>query len=86
LLEGASLKNAVIEAGIIRFRPIVLTAAALIVDGFVIIMDPIFEGLAVSLIFGVILSTILTLFVIPLLYFMFHKHHVEQIIENRRDS
>ncbi|RLE19032.1 MAG: AcrB/AcrD/AcrF family protein [Acidobacteria bacterium] len=86
LLEGASLKNAVIEAGIIRFRPIVLTAAALIVDGFVIIMDPIFEGLAVSLIFGVILSTILTLFVIPLLYFMFHKHHVEQIIENRRNS
>ncbi|NOZ12785.1 MAG: efflux RND transporter permease subunit [Acidobacteria bacterium] len=86
LLEGASLKEAVIEAGIIRFRPIVLTAAALIVDGFVIIMDPIFQGLAVSLIFGVILSTILTLFVIPLLYFMFHKHHVEQIIENRRDS
>lgn len=86
LLEGASLKQAVIEAGIIRFRPIVLTAAALIVDGFVIIMDPIFEGLAVSLIFGVILSTILTLFVIPLLYFMFHKNHVAQIIENRRKS
>jgi len=86
LIEGASLKNAVIEAGIIRFRPIVLTAAALIVDGFVIIMDPIFEGLAVSLIFGVILSTILTLFVIPLLYFMFHKSHVEQIIENRRKN
>ncbi len=86
LLEGASIKEAVIEAGIIRFRPIVLTAAALIVDGFVIIMDPIFEGLAVSLIFGVILSTILTLFVIPLLYFMFHKNHVEQIIESRRES
>ncbi len=86
LVEGASMKEAVIEAGIIRFRPIVLTAAALIVDGFVIIMDPIFEGLAVSLIFGVILSTILTLFVIPLLYFMFHKNHAEQIIENRRNS
>ncbi|NOY21887.1 MAG: efflux RND transporter permease subunit [Acidobacteria bacterium] len=86
LVDGASMKEAVIEAGIIRFRPIVLTAAALIVDGFVIIMDPIFEGLAVSLIFGVILSTILTLFVIPLLYFMFHKNHVEQIIENRRNS
>ncbi|MCK5878632.1 MAG: efflux RND transporter permease subunit, partial [Holophagae bacterium] len=86
LVEGASLKEAVVEAGIIRFRPIVLTAAALIVDGFVIIMDPIFEGLAVSLIFGVILSTILTLFVIPLLYFMFHKNHVDQIIENRRKS
>ena len=59
---------------------------SLIVDGFVIIMDPIFEGLAVSLIFGVILSTILTLFVIPLLYFMFHKNHVDQLIENRRKS
>jgi len=86
LAEGASLKEAVIESGIIRFRPIVLTAAALVVDGFVIIMDPIFEGLAVSLIFGVILSTILTLFVIPIMYFMFHKKNVDKIIENRRNS
>ncbi len=83
ITEGASIAEAVVESGAIRFRPIVLTAAALVVDGFVIIMDPIFEGLAVSLIFGVILSTILTLFVIPLLYFMFHKRHAESITKSR---
>lgn len=84
IAEGASVAEAVVESGAIRFRPIVLTAAALVVDGFVIIMDPIFEGLAVSLIFGVILSTILTLFVIPILYFMFHKRHADSIMESRK--
>jgi multidrug efflux pump subunit AcrB len=67
---GASLTDAVIAAGIVRFRPIVLTAAALVVGGLVILLDPIFQGLAVSLIAGVVVATALTLVVIPLLYFM----------------
>ena len=62
-----------IKAGAVRFRPIVLTAAALVVGGFVIVLDPIFQGLAVSLIFGVVVSTALTLVVIPLLYYMYVK-------------
>ena len=66
---GVQLLDAVINAGAIRTRPIVLTAAALMVGAFVIILDPIFQGLAVSLLFGVGASTLLTLIVIPVLYF-----------------
>jgi multidrug efflux pump subunit AcrB len=66
---GVSLSEAVVTAGAIRTRPILLTAAALMVGAFVIILDPIFQGLAVSLLFGVGASTLLTLVVIPLLYY-----------------
>lgn len=66
---GGSLSEAVIKAGAIRTRPILLTAAALMVGAFVIILDPIFQGLAVSLLFGVGASTLLTLVVIPVLYY-----------------
>ncbi|MHC9063288.1 efflux RND transporter permease subunit [Nitrospira sp. CMX1] len=66
---GVPLSEAVVKAGAIRTRPILLTAAALMVGAFVIILDPIFQGLAVSLLFGVGASTLLTLVVIPLLYY-----------------
>ncbi len=66
---GVPLSEAVIKAGTIRTRPILLTAAALMVGAFVIILDPIFQGLAVSMLFGVGASTLLTLIVIPLLYY-----------------
>ncbi|MCA9726522.1 MAG: efflux RND transporter permease subunit [Candidatus Eisenbacteria bacterium] len=71
---GASLEDAVLKAGAVRMRPIVLTAAALVVGGLVIILDPIFQGLAVSLIFGVVVATALTLVVIPLLYYLQLKY------------
>ncbi|MEW6364141.1 MAG: efflux RND transporter permease subunit [Acidobacteriota bacterium] len=70
---GATIEEAVLKAGAVRFRPIVLTAAALVVGGLVIVLDPIFQGLAVSLIFGVVIATALTLVVIPLLYYMYLK-------------
>jgi multidrug efflux pump subunit AcrB len=70
---GTPLEEAVVKAGAVRFRPIVLTAAALIAGGFVMILDPIFQGLAVSLIFGVLVSTALTLVVIPLLYYLYRR-------------
>ena len=73
LQAGETLENAVLKAGAVRFRPIVLTAAALVVGGLVIYLDPIFQGLAVALIAGVIVSTALTLVVIPLLYYMYLK-------------
>jgi multidrug efflux pump subunit AcrB len=66
---GVPILEAVIRAGAIRTRPILLTAAALMVGAFVIILDPIFQGLAVSLLFGVGASTLLTLVVIPVLYY-----------------
>jgi multidrug efflux pump subunit AcrB len=71
--EGRSLAEAVIRAGAIRTRPILLTASTLTVGAFVIVLDPIFQGLAVSLLFGVGASTVLTLIVIPVLYYLVYK-------------
>jgi multidrug efflux pump subunit AcrB len=71
LEAGEPLAAAVTKAAAVRFRPIALTAAALVVGGVVILLDPIFQGLAVALISGVVVSTALTLVVIPLLYYMY---------------
>ncbi|MDG4811940.1 efflux RND transporter permease subunit [Hydrogenovibrio sp. 3SP14C1] len=72
--EGKSLKDSVIEAGKVRFRPILLTALAIMFGSMIMITDPVFGGLAVSLIFGTLSSTVLTLLVIPLLYFIWQWH------------
>ena len=74
---GIPSLDAVIKAGAIRTRPILLTAAALMVGAFVIILDPIFQGLAVSLLFGVGASTVLTLVVIPVLYYHMMRRSAE---------
>jgi multidrug efflux pump subunit AcrB len=66
--RGRSLEEAVIEAGAVRFRPIALTAAAVVIGGLVMVLDPIFQGLAVALISGAIVATLLTMVVVPLLY------------------
>jgi multidrug efflux pump subunit AcrB len=68
LAEGRTHEDAVIEACAVRAQPIALTAAAAMLGAFFILDDPIFNGLAISLIFGILVSTILTLVVIPLLY------------------
>ena len=67
--EGLALDDAVIEACAVRAKPIVLTGAAAMMGAFFILDDPIFNGLAISLIFGILVSTVLTLVVIPLLYY-----------------
>ncbi len=72
--RGYSLEDAVIEAGAVRFRPIMLTALAIILGSAIMVTDPVFGGLAVSLIFGTFASTVLTLVVIPLLYFLWERH------------
>lgn len=66
--EGRSLREVLLEAGAIRFRPIVLTAAAAMIGAAVILFDPIFQGLAISLLFGLASSTLLTVLVIPAIY------------------
>jgi len=76
--EGAPLKDSIIEAGAVRFRPIVLTAAAAMVGAAVILLDPIFQGLAISLLFGVFASTMLTLVVIPVIYYMLERRNWEK--------
>jgi multidrug efflux pump subunit AcrB len=67
--RGMTLDQALLEAGAVRFRPIALTAAAVIAGGAVMVLDPIFQGLAVALMTGVFASTALTLVVIPVLYY-----------------
>jgi multidrug efflux pump subunit AcrB len=69
LAAGAALETAVIRAGAVRAKPIALTALAAVLGAFFILDDPIFNGLAVSLIFGILISTLLTLVAIPVLYY-----------------
>jgi len=65
---GKPLRDVLLEAGMIRFKPIVLTAAAAMIGAAVILTDPIFQGLAISLLFGLASSTLLTVLVIPAIY------------------
>jgi multidrug efflux pump subunit AcrB len=67
--EGSPLKEAIIEAGAVRTTPILLTAGAVALGAVIILFDPVFQGLAISLMGGTITSTFLTLVVVPLLYF-----------------
>jgi len=69
LAMGMELKEAVVSAGVLRFRPMLLTAAAVVVGSSVMLFDPIFQGLAVSLIFGEVAATLLSRFAVPVLYF-----------------
>ena len=73
LNEGVPLKQAVIEAGAVRTTPILLTAGTVVIGAFVILFDPIFQGLAISLMGGTIVSTVLTLLVVPLVYYMIER-------------
>jgi multidrug efflux pump subunit AcrB len=73
--EGMSLRDAVIDAGAVRFRPMLLTAAAVVAGAGVILFDPIFQGLAVALMAGEVASTVLSRIAVPVLYFMMEKRH-----------
>ena len=73
LAEGVPLKQAVIEAGAVRTTPILLTAGTVVIGAFVILFDPIFQGLAISLMGGTIASTVLTLLVVPLVYYLIER-------------
>ncbi|HEU5400532.1 MAG TPA: efflux RND transporter permease subunit, partial [Terriglobales bacterium] len=71
--QGMSLEDAVVDAGAVRFRPMLLTAAAVVVGASVILFDPIFQGLAVSLMAGEVASTLLSRMAVPVLYYMVQK-------------
>jgi multidrug efflux pump subunit AcrB len=72
--SGKPFKEAVVNSAITRAQPIVLTALSAMLGAFFILDDPIFNGLAISLIFGIFVSTLLTLIVIPLMYFVAYQH------------
>jgi len=71
---GMKLEEAVIQAAAVRAKPIILTALAAMLGALFILDDPIFNGLAVALLFGILVSTVLTLLVIPVMYYAFVKH------------
>jgi multidrug efflux pump subunit AcrB len=77
--HGVVLEEAVISSGAVRAKPIVLTGLAAMLGAFFILDDPIFSGLAISLIFGIFVSTILTLVVIPVLYYVYVRGRLELI-------
>lgn len=70
LKQGIPIKQAIIEAGAVRTTPILLTTGAVVIGAAVILFDPIFQGLAISLVFGAIVSTMLTLVIVPLVYYI----------------
>ena len=80
LKAGVELKTAVINSSAVRAKPIALTALAAMIGAFFIIDDPIFGGLAISLIFGILVSTLLTLILIPLMYYMYARNRLARIV------
>ncbi len=75
--EGIPFQEAVIRSGAVRAKPITLTGLAAMLGAFFILDDPIFSGLAISLIFGIFVSTLLTLVVIPVMYYAFMRRQYE---------
>src|SRR5665811_1274662 len=74
LRDGVPLEQAVVDAGAVRFRPMALTAAAVIVGASVILFDPIFQGLAISLMAGEVASLLLSRMAVPVLYYMAKRY------------
>ena len=84
--EGIDLKQSVIESAAVRTRPIILTSGAVVIGSVVMLFDPIFQGLAISLIWGGVLSTILTLVVVPLVYYLSEKKGEKKRLENMKSA
>lgn len=82
LNEGASIKQAIVDAGAVRTKPILLTTGAVVIGASIILFDPIFQGLAISLVAGAIVSTLLTLIVVPLIYYMTERKKWEDKSSN----
>ncbi|MBW2153017.1 MAG: efflux RND transporter permease subunit, partial [Deltaproteobacteria bacterium] len=85
LREGKDLREALLRAGAVRMRPIFLTAGTTLLGNLVITLDPIFSGLAWTIIFGIAASTMFTLFVIPVLYELIYRNVPGQGLPLRRD-
>jgi len=83
LAQGMPLDQAVIDAGAVRFRPMMLTAAAVIVGASVILFDPIFQGLAISLMAGEVASLLLSRMTVPVLYFLSGRRKVQRKVQGR---
>ena len=76
--QGKQLRDVLLEAGAVRFKPILLTALAAMIGAATILLDPIFQGLAISLLFGLASSTLLTVLVIPAIYIVLRSRWFER--------
>jgi len=65
-----AIKEALVAAGTVRMRPVLLTAGTTLLGNLVITLDPVFSGLAIAIIFGIVASTLFSLFVVPLVYYL----------------
>jgi multidrug efflux pump subunit AcrB len=84
--RGVSLKEALVESGAVRFRPILLTAGAAMLGAWPITLDPVFSGLAWALIFGLIVSTAFTLLLVPVVYWMLYRSAAESPADDKKGT
>ncbi len=77
--EGIELKQAIIESAAVRTRPIILTSGAVVIGSVIMLFDPIFQGLAISMIWGGVLSTVLTLVVVPIVYYIAERKNATNV-------
>jgi multidrug efflux pump subunit AcrB len=80
LRQGMALEEAVVEAGAVRFRPMLLTAAAVVVGSLVILFDPIFQGLAISLMMGEVAATLLSRMAVPVVYYLIARRGRAEVL------
>ncbi len=78
---GMPIQEALLKAGAVRMRPVLLTAGTTLLGNLVITLDPVFSGLALAIIFGIIASTLFTLFIVPVVYFLVFREHEPEIIQ-----
>jgi multidrug efflux pump subunit AcrB len=83
LRQGMPLEEAVVEAGAVRFRPMLLTAAAVVVGSFVILFDPIFQGLAISLMMGEVAATLLSRMAVPVVYYLIARRGRAELLRQQ---
>ena len=86
LNDGIPLKQAIIDAGAVRTTPILLTTGAVVIGASIILFDPIFQGLAISLVAGAIVSTFLTLILVPLIYYMIERKKYPEMSQETSDK
>ncbi|HEX7372100.1 MAG TPA: efflux RND transporter permease subunit, partial [Thermodesulfobacteriota bacterium] len=85
LKQGMPLAEAVVDAGAVRFRPMMLTAAAVVVGAGVILFDPIFQGLAISLMAGEVASLLLSRMTVPILYYLSERRKYRKMREEIKE-
>jgi multidrug efflux pump subunit AcrB len=86
LREKVPFKQAILQSGAIRLRPIVLTAATTALGAWPITLDPVFSGLAWALIFGLFASTLFTLIIVPVAYYVLNRRRIEHLSASSNDA